>query len=161
MDQELYHYGVPGQKWGVRRNLRVLANHRRNIAINDAKNDYRSKRITKSQRKLAIKQAKLDKKALLKSANQKRSEEEFKAYKKDIKSQTLSEVPHARLKKGATTVNHLITMAEVAGVGAAIGTAGIMGAPVLAAVGGAGAASVAVSIGKDYCIQKGILDKIA
>lgn len=161
MDQELYHYGVPGQKWGVRRNLRVLANHRRNIAINDAKNDYRSKRITKSQRKLTIKQAKLDKKALLKSANQKRSKEEFKAYKKDIKSQTLSEVPHARLKKGATTVNHLITMAEVAGVGAAIGTAGIMGAPVLAAVGGAGAASVAVSIGKDYCIQKGILDKIA
>lgn len=160
-EDELQHYGIPGQKWGVRRNLRVLANHRRNVAVNNAKREYRNKNITKDQRKLAIKQANLDKKALLKSVKQKRTREEFKQYKKDIKKQTLSEVPNARIKKGATTVNHLITAAQVAGAGAAIGTAAVMGLPVLAAAGGAGAASIAVSVGKDYCIQKGILDNLA
>ena len=159
-EDELRHYGVPGQKWGVRRNLRVLANHRNNVAINKATHDYRNKTITKDQRKSAIKQAKLDKKALLKSANQKRTKEEFKAYKKDIKNQTLSEVPHARIKKGATTVNHLVTASQIAGAGIAFAGGAFMGLP-LAAVGGAAVGSAVVALGKDHCIQTGILDNLA
>lgn len=36
----IYHYGVKGMKWGVRRDFRVLANNRRNKAIKEAKRDY-------------------------------------------------------------------------------------------------------------------------
>ena len=57
-DGELHHYGVKGMKWGVRRDYRVLANHRRNQAVRDAKKDYREGKISKSDRKEAIKKAK-------------------------------------------------------------------------------------------------------
>ena len=68
---ELQHYGVLGMKWGVRRNSRVLGNHRRNIAVKDAKQAYRSGSITKEQKKAAIKKANQDRKALIKSAGAK------------------------------------------------------------------------------------------
>lgn len=43
---DLAHYGVPGMRWGVRRNLHVLSNNRRNNAVRDARIKYKNKQIT-------------------------------------------------------------------------------------------------------------------
>ena len=158
---ELQHYGVLGMKWGVRRNSRVLGNHRRNIAVKDAKQAYRSGSITKEQKKAAIKKANQDRKALIKSAGARRTREEGKQYRRDIKNQTLSEVPHSHLKKGLTTVNKLLALGVIANNATAVGAASAL-MPAMAPLAISGAAvSSAAAIGASYLVQNGILDKIA
>ena len=144
-NDELMHYGVLGMKWGVRRNARVLSNHRRNEGIKDVKKAYKSGKISRSEKRRGIKQV-----------------------KKSIAKQTLSEVPHSTLKKGLTTLNKAFAVANVSGVaaGTAIGVA-----PALAMGGVAATAAVAALplsavgaftiAGQHYLVQKKILNKMA
>lgn len=159
MDEELYHYGVKGMKWGVRRDYRVLANRRRNTAYRQAKDDYDSGKITKAEKKQRYKdarQAKKDVHSEMKNRYRNASKSERAELNRQIKSQTVKEVPHRSIKKGATTVNKLLTGytigANVAGV--AVGSA-IMPAmaPILVTslVG-----STAVNLGMNKLIQMGI-----
>lgn len=109
---ELYHYGVPGMKWGVRRNIRVLANNRRNKKVKQITSDYKAKKITRSQKKTAIKKANTAKKEEITSMRSQiknvKNKQEFKSVKQSIAKQTVAEVKFSNIKKGATTVNKLL-----------------------------------------------------
>lgn len=173
----LAHYGVKGMKWGVRRNLRVLSNNRRNSEIRDAKRDYRQGKITSAQKKAAIRQATKnrdqvykDMKSSLKNAS---SRAERKAKINELKNTTIKEVPHSKLKKGLNMVRHLLTTTSVAGstaagvgsAGAALGAAasvGLAGAalPFAGAALGSAAVSSAAALGLSYLGGK-VMDRLS
>ena len=160
MNEELYHYGVKGMKWGVRRDFRVLASHRQNEARRRVKNDYEAGKITKAEKRQGLREAKRTKKTLkaeMKSQfKNAKTREERKALNYKIKEQTISEVRHRGIKKGATTVNRLLTVGTVgsAAVGAAVGVAAMPAMAPLAVASLAG--TVAVNAGRQKLVQWGI-----
>lgn len=127
---ELYHYGVKGMKWGVRRDVELLANHRRNAAIKSAKKDYRKGNISKNTKKAAIKQAKLEKKTYMndvkKNYESLNTKGEKKEASKNFAKQAANEVPRRTLVKGLKTVNNVLAGINIgsnavsAGVGLAV-----------------------------------------
>ena len=48
----LQHYGIPGMKWGIRKNARLLANHRRNAEVRKIKKDYKTGEISRKEKKI-------------------------------------------------------------------------------------------------------------
>lgn len=159
----IYHYGVKGMKWGVRRDARVLAAHRTNEAVRQAKNDYREGKISKSERKTAIKKAKNYKKEYkkeLKSQFKNADRKERKQLNKDIVNQAKKEVGARRLKKAATSFNRATTVATLSGSAVALG-AGFVAAPALAPLlAGSAAAATAGALGKQWIAQK-LIDKVS
>lgn len=162
---ELMHYGVPGMRWGVKRNARVLTMHRRNINVKDVKNAYRKGQISKKERNVGIKTAKKDAKADLKQMRSEirnvKTRKGLKEMKTDIKNQTLSEVPHSSLKKGLTTVNKMFSAATISGTAAVGAGLTVVGGAAASTVLPIAAAGVMVELGRKTIIQKGILDKLA
>lgn len=163
-EDELYHYGVKGMKWGVRRDVRLLANSRRNDRVRSAKRAYKEGKITKADRKKAIKAANLEKKEYIKQTKERfanaGTKAERKELKRDIANKTVNSVHHATIKRGAATVNALIGVASVGtmGVSAAIGAAA---APALAGVViGSNAVGIAAEIGRYRLVRMG-LDKLS
>lgn len=165
---ELQHYGALGMKWGVRRNTRVLENHRRNSAVRDIKKDYKSGKITRSEKKAAIQSANVNKKNAIRQSKYMlknfKNRQDARDYRKNIASQTIAEVPHRHLKKGATTVNHLLAGINTAGagIGALVGaTAATAVAPGLGTLFiGSAAVSGAAALGAHALVQMGI-DKLS
>lgn len=158
MENELYHYGVKGMKWGVRRNSKVLANHRRNQAVADIKTSYRSGRITKDQKKASIKRANENKKELQARLNR---DTNTPAERKALAERVKREVPNSGVKKALTTINKGMTVADIASATVMAG-AGAAVFPSLAPMYvSALAGGSAVSVGKAYLIQRGVLDKMA
>lgn len=160
----LQHYGIPGMKWGVRRNSILLANHNRNEKVRIAKLDYKKGIINKKEKKTIISDANKAKKAEIKSSKreirQTHGYKNIKDLKKNIKDMTVSEVPHSKVKKGASIVNkmfHASYAASYIGAGTALTLSGGIGAVPLAV----GALGAAASIGEGYLIQRGILDKLS
>lgn len=161
---ELLHYGVPGMKWGVRRNARVLANNRRNRKVRDAKVKYKTGQINATEKKTAIKTANREKKeelaSMKKQIRKTKNGKEFNELKKSIAKQTIEEVPHATLKKGATTVNtifHTYNGVTVAATGATLALLSPGAAP---AVGAATTIGLLMNKGEQALIQMGI-DKLS
>lgn len=170
-NEELYHYGVKGMKWGVRRNTRVLANHRRNVKVRKIKNDYEVGKISKEKKKKLILEANLSKKKYIQDTNERlkniSSETEMRKYKAEVTRQTINEVPHQRLKKGITTANKVLGGMHVAnsiatGVVGAVGAMSVpVAGPALAGVYiGSGVAAAAVETGIHALAQMGI-DKLS
>jgi hypothetical protein len=163
-DGELYHYGVPGMKWGVRMDARILANNRRNRRIREAKVAYKAGKMTKEARDAEIQSAKHDKKKMLNETKERfvkaKTDIERQRLASDIRNKTTKEVPNVTLKRGVHVVNALFggVNAVSTGVSAA---AMVMINPAFA---GAAIASAAVGIaaeaGKRYAIQLG-LDKVS
>ena len=160
----LQHYGVPGMKWGIRRNSRLLANHNRNEKVRTAKLDYKTGKINKKEKKTIISDANKAKKAEIKSGKreirQTHGYKNIKELKKNLKNMTISEVPHSKVKKGANIVNkmfHASYAASYIGAGTALTLTGGIGAIPL----GVGALGAAASVGEGYLIQRGILDKLS
>ena len=164
-ENELYHYGVKGMKWGVRRDLRVLANHRRNVSVRNIKNKYRVGEITKLEKKSRIREANLAKKDYLKKTKQTlhntNDEAKLAKMKHDIAKQTISEVPNNTLKKGATTVNRLLAGIDVgSGILTSAAMIGAVGPAAIPVAGGLAVYNSAVRVGMEKLVQMG-LDKLS
>lgn len=161
-EDELAHYGVLGMKWGVRRNIRVLANNRRNRKVRDIKYDYKAKKITKKEKKKLIKEANSYKKSEIKSmrseVNKAKNKQEFKAVKSRIKDQTLKEVPYSTLKKGATTVNNLLYASNTAGYIGGAAAIALMSPAMVGTAAAIGISGAVVESGRRYVAQH-LIDK--
>lgn len=161
---EMYHYGVKGMKWGVRRNARVLANHRRNAAVKKINDAYRYGKISKGKRNELVdaENAKKNKsiEKMEKDYFKSKTVEEMNRYKNNLNEITAKEVPHATIKRGASVVADILAGREIAGTAllttAAVATAPAM-APMLIT---AGAVGVAATVGMNYVAQMG-LDKLS
>lgn len=155
-EEELKHYGVPGMRWGVRRNANVLYNHRRNRAVKRARDQYAVGSITKERKKAMIKSANDYKKKSMKQTMAKAASVDKVGYaklKREVVKQTVTEVPNQRIKKGAHVVNNVLhgyalgtTLASSLAAAAVMGPAGVV-------PGGIGAA---VIIGRQQLIRMGI-----
>ena len=162
-NEELMHYGVKGMKWGVRKDIRLLANRRRNEAVRKAKDDYAVGKITSNQKKAAIQKANTQKKAFIdkttsdyKNAT---SQKNRNIMERDLKNQTINEVPNHRLKSGARTVNRILSGVQV---GATAATAALMTAaiPALGPMYATTVIGTAIgAAGRTWLIDKGI-DKL-
>lgn len=163
-EQELYHYGVPGMKWGVRRDTRIIANHRRNVEVRRHKDRYKSGKITKEQYAAAKRKANFGKKKYLEDVEiqfrRAKNESERERLGENIKNTAVKEVPNIKVKRGLAVANQLLGAYGVAGSAyTAVGMAAINPAFAAAYV-GAGAVSVAAEAGSRY-INRLFLDKIS
>lgn len=163
-DGELYHYGVAGMKWGVRRDARLLANSRRNKRVQAAKKAYKAGKITKEARDTEIASAQAAKKTMLAETKDKFRKAGTKAereqLRREIKNKTTDEVPNVTVKRGATVVNALFGTANAASVGLAATSVAIVNPAFAAAAVGAAAVGVAAEVGLRYTVQLG-LDKLS
>lgn len=160
MTDELYHYGVKGMKWGVRRDARILANHRYNDASNRLKSEYVRGNINTSQYINAMESVKKHKKQLIADVNTKfknaSSKEERKALQKSVAKATSSEVPNATIKRGAAVVNQIIGASNIAGVASVAATSALYNPAFAGAYLSAGAVAVAAEAGWRYLIRYGL-----
>lgn len=147
-EDELMHYGVKGMKWGVRRDVELIANRRRNDTVRKAKNDYEMGKIDKSKYKSLKKQANVDKKSYMnkvkKDFESKSKADQYKM-STQIKTQAIKNVPHRRLKKGLKLINHVNTAYNIASVGLTA-AASIMASPAVAPL--MGAAAIGATFGQ-------------
>lgn len=162
MNNELYHYGVPGMKWGVRRDTRILANHRRNVEVGKLKEQYRSGNITKQQYKDSIHNVNLRKKNYIndvenKFKNAKNTDERTKLGK-NIADTAVKEVPNITVKRGLAVANQLLGTASIGSTAyTAIGLAAFNPAFATAYI-GAGVISALSETGFRY-MTRSVLDK--
>ena len=162
LDQELYHYGVPGMKWGVRRDARILANHRRNVEVTLQKDRYKSGKITKEQYNAAKHKANLGKKKYLTDVENKfrnaKSQSEREKIGENISKTAVKEVPNIKVKRGLAVANQLVGAYSIGSTAyAALGVAAINPAFAAAYI-GAGAVSAAAEVGVRY-VNRILLDK--
>lgn len=159
MDDELQHYGVKGMKWGIRRDFRALANHRRNREYRKAKNAYDRGDISKAEKKSRYAAARQKKKNYIsetRSRYKNASPEQRRKMDREIKNQSVNEIPYRNIKKGATTVNRIL---GGYGVGAAV-VGGVAGAAMFPAMApmfvGAAVVDSAAAVGWQALRQWGI-----
>lgn len=160
----IYHYGVKGMKWGVRRDFRVLANNRRNKAIQEAKRDYKQGKTTKAERKAAIKKAKNYTKTFKKETREQyknaKTRKERKELSKQIVKQAKEEVGLRGVKKTATTLNKAATVSMISGTTVALGAAFVASPGLAPLIGGAYGANIAANLGRQWITQH-IIDRVS
>ena len=161
-EQELYHYGVPGMKWGVRRDARILANHYRNVEVEKQKKRYKYGEITKEQYAAAKRKADLGKKKYLSdvenSFHNAKSRSEREKLGENISNTAVKEVPNIKIKRGLAVANHLLGGYNAAGYATTAAGMVMMNPAFAAAYIGAGAVSIAAEAGLRY-VTRTILDK--
>lgn len=161
-EYELYHYGVPGMKWGVRRDARILANHRRNVEVSFQKNKYKSGKITKDQYIAAKRKANAGKKKYLTEVENKfrnaKNQHEWERLGKNISSTAVKEVPSIKVKRGLAVANQLFGAYSVGATAyTSVGMA-VINPAFAAAYLGAGVVATAAEAGSRY-INRVLLDK--
>lgn len=161
-NEELYHYGVPGMKWGVRRDVRILANHRRNIEVSTQKNKYKAGKITRNQYINAKRNADATKKQYLKDIETRfrnaTSKQELKKLGENISNTAVKEVPGITVKRGFAVVNQLIGSYSIGTTAyTSVGMA-VINPAFAAAYLGAGAVATAAEVGFRY-MTRSALDK--
>ena len=123
---ELYHYGVPGMKWGQRK-VRVLQKKERKLAKRFAKDDKRYQKIAKKYNKLVAKGAsgrkfeKVSNREMLARAQKNKTKAKLDTVSNGIKStkkllnayadspKTLSSFGTKVMNKGTNAVTKLMT----------------------------------------------------
>lgn len=161
-EQELYHYGVPGMKWGVRRDARILANHRRNVEVSYQKKRYKAGIITKEQYVAAKRKANVGKKKYLSDVeNQFRNakdRDEREKLGERISNTAVKEVPNINVKRGLAVANQILGTYSVGTTAyTSIGMAAINPA-FAAAYLGAGIVATAAEAGARY-VNRALLDR--
>lgn len=162
LNYELYHYGVPGMKWGVRRDTRILANHRRNVEADLLKEQYRSGKITKRQYRDSIRKVNLRKKKYMIDIENKfrtaKNDDERIKLGKDISNTAVKEVPKITVKRGLAVANQLCGTASIGSAAyTTLGLAALNPAFATAYI-GAGVVTTAAEAGFRY-VTRSILDK--
>lgn len=162
MEYELYHYGVPGMKWGVRRDTRILANHRRNTEVERQKERYKSGNITRNQYRLARRKANLGKKKYLSDVENKfrnaKSDDERTKLGEDISNTAVKEVPNIKIKRGLAIVNQVLGTASIGNAAYTAAGMAVVNPAFAAAYVGAGVITAAAETGFRY-VTRSILDK--
>ena len=162
MSNELYHYGVPGMKWGVRRDTRILANHRRNTEAAAVKEKYRSGDLTKEEYRTMIRQVNLRKKKYMSDVENQfrnaKSNSERERLGNDISNKAVSEVPNIHIKRGLATVNQLLGGVSIGNTAVTTATLALANPAFAAAYLGAGAVTAAAEVGFRY-VTRSIIDK--
>lgn len=163
-EYELKHYGVKGMRWGVRKDANMLANHRRNDRVFDAKNKYKQGLISKEERKSAIRAANKD----LKLANKEfksqyktaKAQGRKKEFKRNVKATAKTEIRNRGALNVAGALNSATTVGML-GSAAASGMAMMALYPPMAGIAmSTMVAGSAVTAGKHWLINRGI-DKLS
>lgn len=162
VNNEIYHYGVPGMKWGVRRDTRILANHRRNVAVDQLKDQYRSGKITRQQYRDSIRKVNYRKKQYMTDVENKfrnaKNDSERTRLGENISNTAVKEVPNITVKRGFAVANQILGTASIGSTAyTSIGLAAVNPA-FAAAYLGAGVVAAAAETGFRY-ITRSVLDK--
>ena len=159
-NDELYHYGVLGMKCGMRRNSRVLANHRRNVAVRSIKNDYDLGKITKNKKRSLIKAENKKKRDFIKKnsdySKTTKGESDLRKRYNTVAKETQSEVKGARLKKNLRDINVGAMGYNLAKIGAATVSLAIGNPTFAGALLVSGAINSAATVGASKLIQYGL-----
>lgn len=156
-EQELYHYGVKGMKWGIRRDIRILANHRANDAKKRIRRDYDLGKIDSDTKKKHIQEIKKTKKQFMSDAERRYEKTKTDAGRdkldKEYRKMAVTEVPHVNIKRGMATVNQIIS---AAGVAVAAGTGGVYAGLTAASYGAVSGAIVLAAGAVDTAATAGL-----
>lgn len=147
-------------KWGIRRNSRVLANHRRNDAVRSIKNDYDLGKITRDKKRSLIKVENKKKRDFIKKdykySKTTKGESDLRKRYNTLAKETQSEVKGARLKKNLRAINISAMGLGVTKIGAATVSLAL-GNPIFAgAVLTSGAINTAATVGLSKLAQYGL-----
>lgn len=157
-NNELYHYGVKGMKWGVRRDARILANHRHNVAVTRLENEYMSGKIGSKQYRQGLANAKAAKKQTLSSMKDAyknaKSDEERASIGKSITEMTTKEIPNSKIKRGAAVANQLLGTANIASVAGTAVNAALINPAFAGAYIGASTVAIAAETGWRYVTRR-------
>lgn len=144
----LQHYGVKGMKWGVRRDVRILANHRYNQRKDKINIEYNTGKISREQKNMKLRAAKSMKKEYLFNTQQKyknaKTDEERESLDNSIMNKAVKEVPNLHVKRGLAVANQAL---RAAGIASAVVVGGVgIGVSAAAATGLAGAYAVGTAV---------------
>ena len=160
-ENELMHYGVKGMKWGVRRDARILMNHRYNSRVRQLQTQRSRGQLDYEKYASELENARQKKKKDLASVEDAfrnaKTDAERKKLGDNITRMAVKEVPELKLKRGMAVANQLFGVASVtnttytslalAAVNPAFGAAYL----------GAGAVTIAAEAGFRY-VTRAILD---
>lgn len=156
-NEDVVHYGVLGMKWGIRRNTRLLASHRRNKKVRKAKMDYFDEKIDNDTKKERIRQANTERKQTLRSTKEQvknSSAKQIKETSEKLSKQVVDEVPNYKIKRGAAYVNEFMSKYQGAEYGV-ITAAGVVSAnPTLTIAGATGLVGTAIgAVGRNWVLD--------
>lgn len=179
---ELYHHGVKGMKWGVRRDtqksylrrtkrdLYLLNDRDYNQKVRKLKNRRDFGSINDEQYRSAKKEAKIKRKETSKNIKSMKAAKSLSDARKqftETRTRAVKEIPHYRLKRGARTVSTLLSGLGAVSLAATAGAVGVgaamLGTSYGASMGAAYAVSAVPSLGAvagmrgvDHVIRKKI-----
>ena len=160
----LAHYGVKGMKWGVRKDIRLIANSQRNRKVTRIKNDYERGRISREKRNISIQKANDEKKRYMSTMEDRyrnaKSSRERDKLEREVRNTAIKEVNNRGFKKGLSLTSEILMGYGIGSVTAgavAVSTVMPAVAPMML---GAAAIDSAVYMGLNALAQMG-LDKLS
>ena len=159
---ELYHYGVKGMRWGVRRDARILANHYRNKDVKRLKSDYKFGKIDKRKYTEGKLEANAKKNQYLQRIKNRfenaKSYDERQKIERDIQNTAIKDVPNLTIKRGAAVVNQVFGTVSIGRTALATAALSMINPAFAGAYMGAAAVTTAAEAGLLY-MNRSILDK--
>ena len=160
-ENELMHYGVKGMKWGVRRDARILMNHRYNSRVKQLQTQRSRGQLDYEKYVDELGKAERKKKKDLASVEEAfriaKSDAERKKLGDNISKMAVKEVPDIKTKRGLAVVNQMFGVASVANTAYTSVALAAVNPAFGAAYLGAGAVTIAAEAGFRW-VTRAILD---